>query len=427
MQPHITDATLISPSRTTIMPRGLETKACNACATAKRKCGRQTPCLRCKRRDIECKYRPSKPTNFVLCEDEDASQSEQALVPYGTPESFVYSPGAATGAPDAVGMSHGPVHYDFSSSLFVTQLASSWFTSLETWRIMPFTEAELQSQLELLDPRRPIKVIQRWLAQWVQHGHNPFIHAQLYRARFPQCIQNAYTALSSYIHRTASNEEIILRIVRDRATELVANFDSPANSTPGKTVTSSASLDSLDHIARVQALLVYQCIGLFDGDIRLRHLTESHVPVLHRWMRQMADDARQNTCLGSNLTSQTPNTMPSVSDFEDLLWYTWIVAETVRRTWVISSGIQGLYSMTHQAKATSCSGGMMFTTRQGVWEAPSARAWEKLCCEVNVGLMQTAHTARLLTDVGPGDVDDLAKLVLELSFGADKMDRWELS
>lgn len=47
-------------------------------------------------------------------------------------------------------------------------------------------------------------------------------------------------------------------------------------STPGNASTNPATLDSLDHLARVQALLIYQLIGLDDCNVRLRHLAEPH-------------------------------------------------------------------------------------------------------------------------------------------------------
>ena len=51
---------------------------------------------------------------------------------------------------------------------------------------------------------------------------------------------------------------------------------SSVDSTPGDASTSSSTLDSLDHLAHIQALLIYQLIGLDDCNVRLRHLAEPH-------------------------------------------------------------------------------------------------------------------------------------------------------
>ena len=67
---------------------------------------------------------------------------------------------------------------------------------------------------------------------------------------------------------------------------------------------------------------------------------------------------------------------------------------------------------------------MMFTARQGVWEAQSARAWGKLCSEVNVGFAQLAQVESVLTEVAPEDVDEFTAVVLEVAFGSDQMELW---
>jgi hypothetical protein len=192
----------------------------------------------------------------------------------------------------------------------------------------------------------------------------------------------------------------------------------------------SIALDSLEHIARVHALLVYQFLGLYDGDIRLRHLSETYIPVLNRWMREMVQHISQAACLGGSVISATyEQTAAGFSQFcipqdENLLWYAWIVAESVRRTWVIGSGVQVIFLVLQQGVAVPCQGGMMFTTRQGVWEAQSAVAWEKLCSEGPVGLMQAADADRLFTEAAVEDVNEFTKAVLEITFGKESMERW---
>ena len=271
----------------------------------------------------------------------------------------------------------------------------------------------------------------RWLTEWVEKGSNPFIHSRLYRTRFPRCIQDAYTVLSCYLHKTASNEQTILQIIEDRAKQLLAEHSSPlADSLLENINSSSVTLDSLEHIARVQALLVYQVLCLYDGDIRLRHIAESHIPVLNSWMQQMVEHASHAVCLGGSVISSAHEqtvvgfSLTDIAHCENLLWYSWIIAESIRRTWLVASGIQGAYLVMQQRRAIPCQGGMMFTTRQGVWEAQSARAWEKLCSEVNVGLMQVAETDKLFTEVAPEDVDDFTILILQATFGEERMERW---
>jgi hypothetical protein len=234
-------------------------------------------------------------------------------------------------------------------------------------------------------------------------------------------------ALSCYLHKTEANEKIIFQLIEGRVKALLEYYDdSPTGTFTNHRRPRPASMDSLEHIARVQALLIYQFIGLYDGDIRLRHLAEGSIAVLNRWMYQMVHHASQTACLGDAVVLPLhEGSMYDTALGENLLWYSWILAESIRRTWVIVSGMQGLYLILQQHDvAAPCLGGMMLTTRRGVWDAPSAQAWEKLCSEVNVGLVQTADADKVVMEAAPDDVDAFAKFVLEVVFGVERTERW---
>ncbi|KAK9236924.1 hypothetical protein V1525DRAFT_405419 [Lipomyces kononenkoae] len=412
------------------MTRAFEARACEACAAAKRRCGKQTPhCLRCRRRGIECTYPPTKPTSFVLCGDV-TFPVEHDLSSCSTRQLSAYSPGLQnSGAVDAR-LSLGLDLFGVSSGLVDIQLASSWFASPATWEICRIPQE--RNSFRGADLMCHIIKIRRWLIQWVEQGSNPFIHSQLYRTRFPRCVQDAYSTLSCYLQKTAANEKTILQIIEDRAQRLLAEHGIPsADSSLENISASSVTLDSFEHIARVHALLVYQVLGLYDGDIRLRHLSESRIPVLKCWMQQMVEHASQAVCLGVSVISSAREqtavdfSLSNIAHCEHLLWYSWILAESIRRTWVVASAIQTIYLMIQQgSRAPPCPGGMMFTTREGVWEAQSALAWERLCLKVNVGLIQMGEVDKLFTEIAPEDVNDFAKVILEATYGVEKMQRW---
>lgn len=405
----------------------LETKACGACARTKRKCGKQTPhCLRCRTRRIECVYPPTKPTHFVLYKD-DKLGAEDSVLPYHTPDSSSSSPVLQTRPDHDITLSLGLDIPRLSGGLDNSHLASNWFTSPETWEVYRFPQLE-DSTFSDVGLKRHIRRIHRWLSQWVTKGSNPFIHFRLYRTRFPKCVQDAYTTLSCYLQKTAANERTVFRIIEDRTKQLlVENKVLPAGSLDSLR-TNSASLDSLEHVARVQALMVYQFLGLYDGDIRLRHLAESNIPILNSWKEQMIEHATRAVCLGESIMSSNDEQMSlsmsltDIAHYENLLWYSWILAESMRRTWVMANGIQAIYLMTQQN--LPCQGCLMFTTRKGVWEAQSAIVWEKLCSEVNVGLMQIKDSDKLFAEVAPENVNDFTKALLEATYGIERMERW---
>ena len=62
----------------------------------------------------------------------------------------------------------------------------------------------------------------------------------------------------------------------------------------------------------------------------------------------------------------------------------------------------------------------MFTNQKGVWEAPSAFAWEKLCAEVDVRFMQTFSAEKLFTEASAADIDEFGLVMLGLTFGKEE-------
>jgi hypothetical protein len=269
------------------------------------------------------------------------------------------------------------------------------------------------------DLSRLLKIVVTFLAEWVDQGSNPFIHRQLYRHRMPRCVQDAYTLLSSYFRKTTANEHMIVRIIEERAMVLVAEgLPLPDASSQG--------VDTLECLGRVQAMLVYQCIGLYDGNVRLRHLAEQHIPVLETWLAEVLQHISQAPCCGSSLYASptsfiSPVTIPISS--EDLLWHSWILTESVRRTWLVTAGLQGIYKLLNHS-TSSCMGGTMITTRKGFWEAPSAVAWEKKCMETYAGMVKLTEVEKMFALVPKDEICELARMVLSCTYGTEQVERW---
>lgn len=411
----------------------MRTSACQPCARAKRKCERQRPkCARCRRRNIECTYPPAKQSNFVLCE--------------GNANELAHNPGTISHIPssedpfvsESLPSSHNTLSElpDLDELLVevtndITSQSSSDWVSLTPAIVTPCfptipcyraNDSQLQSYAI---------IIREWLAEWVEHGSNTFIHASLYRRQMPLCIQDAYTTLSSYMHKTASNERTIFQILENRVKQLVATGGRDSVRTSNNDSFRNGNfhdkhkdgLNSIEHLARVQALVVYQFLALFDGDIRLRHIAEGHMSLLDDWVQEMLDHAAVMS--RSEGLVDVDSFRGVVNNREDLNWHCWIVAESTQRTCMIATGVTSIFQMMQTGTAPSCFGIVVFTTRPGVWEAPSAIAWSRLCLESNTGgLMQLSEAERLFTEATPEDVNDFTKLFLEATFGQDRMEKW---
>ncbi|KAL9114343.1 MAG: hypothetical protein Q9227_001765 [Pyrenula ochraceoflavens] len=304
-----------------------------------------------------------------------------------------------------------------ASDQTLSSLDPDCFAHTRAWHIDRFLQVHW-SPSSISCIKRLVKTARGWLSEWVEKGNNPFIHSQLYRFRRPRCIEAAYTALTCYLHKIDSNEQIIFQILENQAKVLVESR-----------VSSGADLDLLEHIARVQALIVHQFIGLYDGDVRLRQVAESHIPVLNCWLEQLVQNASSTTNPGRCVTATTSdqhNTAAASQDdaVDGLSWHSWILAESIRRTWLVGSGIQGSYLTIQQNKSVPCLGGMVLTTCRGIWESQSASEWRRRWTDANCKFIQVAKADQLFNCAAPDEVDRFVKLVLEATFGEERFALW---
>ena len=86
-----------------------------------------------------------------------------------------------------------------------------------------------------------------------------------------------------------------------------------------------------DTLVGVQALVIYQIIRLFDGDIRQRANAERQFPLLDAW-----------TC---RLRSLANNLMSDNSVAHWSLYQRWIFIESARRTVMMSVMVQAIYTV----------------------------------------------------------------------------------
>ncbi|KEF56097.1 uncharacterized protein A1O9_07678 [Exophiala aquamarina CBS 119918] len=441
-------------------PPGAPTKACRACHRAKRKCGKQMPlCARCRKSGIECTYPASKPSCFVLCDgfglndaprfSFDAISTTDLSLPLPLPYGDA-GPGVASGSFLGGQIADGHAErfsLDFNLPGFPGALSDNssvggcqslpcgWLgpSEVPTASIVPTEEYEPFPQpegttLRSSDLKRHVSKINRWFQQWVNTGSNPFIHKQLYRTHFPRCMQDAYMALSCYLKKTPSNEQVVLRIIEERATQLLQDYAvSAVEASPDQHTSSTPNpIDCLEYVARVQALLVYQFLGLYDGDIRMRFVAESRIPALYSSVQQLLDRYTRTTHPGNTLNSPARRDRVSFGSAElptlcsaHLAWDDWILAETIRRTAIVACGVQAVYLVLQQSGSMPCQTNITYTPQKEAWEADSSLAWEKVSSTKDMTLVQITDTKQVFTSVGLENVDDFTMLILEMRNGID--------
>ena len=102
----------------------------------------------------------------------------------------------------------------------------------------------------------------------------PFLHPRLYDGTLSTPIVDAFSSAVLYANRNPSTEMLVFRIMDKNVTSLIEIANN---------LTSRPDSPPRDILACVQAMLIYQTMRMFDGDIRQRANAESLMPLFKRW------------------------------------------------------------------------------------------------------------------------------------------------
>lgn len=273
--------------------------------------------------------------------------------------------------------------------------------------------------------KKYVAEVQSWFARWVTTGSNPFIHSRLYSVNTPACIQIAYATLASYIHRIPANADTVLQTVEDRSNALLRENGAEMKRVEeeGWADETEQDIDLFTQLARLHALMVYQIIGLFDGDIRSRYVAEGHIAVQNSWASRLFRSAGKTLSKDYAVATHLVGRLPDTSSHSQQQWYLWILSETIRRTWLVAVSISAVF-LTLQQRWPACPGGVMYTNRSGLWNAASATEWEKQCLTRNVWFLQRFESASLFDDSNPEDIDEFGTAILDMTCHRELLERW---
>ena len=421
------------------MPTHAESNACSACARSKRKCGRQMPsCARCTDRGRSCVYPPSRnraaPSSQLLLSDalrgsvprvEDGLLAEVAGNTSSRTANLILADDLMLDLASPLMDSDFAAPSSLTQTLSVSATRADWFLAPETWRISHRMDTLAAMPVGKATMKKYVAVLQSWFERWVTTGSNPFIHPRLYSAHFPACVQVAYATLACYIHRTPANTDTVLQIVEDRSNDLLREngvilerIGAEESSEGGE-----QDVDLFAQLTRLHALMVYQIIGLFDGDIRSRHVAEGHIGVQNSWAGKLFQSAAKALSNTHAAATYLVGCLPSPSTYSQQRWYLWILSESVRRTWLVAVSLSPVFSAL-QRRWSACPGGVMYTNRRGLWNAASAAEWEKQCLRRNVAFLQRFECARVFNDAEPGDIDEFGTAMLDMTFNEELLEKW---
>jgi len=254
-----------------------------------------------------------------------------------------------------------------------------------------------------------VKRIKSYPSLFVSKGSTPFIHWNLYAEQIPLAIQDALGCCALYDRKSELNQNLVYRTINQKASLLVAESLKPWSS-------------PTEQLAALQALILYQIICLFDGDIRLRADAEKADSILTSWTQQLKRRMQPvNAALLDDLT-----TALSSGEMTGNSWQSWIFAESLRRTVIISYTLQGLYSFLKNGWDNSHHEfqNLSFYAQTELWLAPSDYAWRSAMRERRKLPVCFSTWDVDIIDAAPSDMEDLGIMMMALIKGVDQCSHW---
>ncbi|KAF2814954.1 uncharacterized protein BDZ99DRAFT_458911 [Mytilinidion resinicola] len=301
-------------------------KACSACVKAKRRCDLGYPCCnRCFTKGLVCQYRGASAS--------DALTQPEVVVRQTSPEIINRRHRFITPSDsESVSSPREPRRLsanDFESLFSGTQCPRSESSNYPSPRhgshadspslghyqtptlLSPAPQIWEPCSLSNLQINFIIDQLSTYVRGFAYAGSTPFIHPTLYEKWQPAAYQDACALSALYILKTPRNKNTISSSISAKISALI----------------SSSSFWSLsDLLAAVQALLIYQIIRLFDGELDQRRVAAKHNAVLEKWAAELW-----------RRSFAEPLSFPTEHQ-------SWIFYESLRRTVLMSVFLRGAWS-----------------------------------------------------------------------------------
>lgn len=239
-----------------------------------------------------------------------------------------------------------------------------------------------------------------WLRGWVISGSTLFIHRRIYRDTMPRCLQDAYTACATYFSSSQHTKDLVFRIVERNIELLLHDHAMP------ELAADIDSCDFLQRLARTQAMLVYQAIRLYDGDIRQRAAADGICSTLDSWNHEMLKCAMESSQYVWAFSSGR-------SQNDAAAWDAWCLAESVRRTWATINVTQNAYRVL-KGEESRCPGHLRFTARVGLWDAPSCVEWMTAHRERDPLFYTEENGSDIVAKAKPDEIDEFGRWALRV-------------
>ncbi|KAH8627197.1 hypothetical protein IG631_16965 [Alternaria alternata] len=258
--------------------------------------------------------------------------------------------------------------------------------------------------------------------RFASQAQTMFIHRMQFQYTCLAALQDAMSACALYSMKTEANQALIFSHMQQKCQQLITN-------------TNAQSASKTELLAALQALLLYQMIRLFDGDIRLRALAEADESVTLQWANRLKtllrDNAvaRQSTAspitragFHSSSSSQKRSLVDSADD-----WQFWLTTESIRRTIIttyILSGIYNFLKLGYDGPTPDLR--LSFTAQTALWGAQSESGWRWAREDASVENLEIRieRWDEAVTKAKPEDLEEMGVCVMVMLWGVESARGW---
>ncbi|OAL54668.1 hypothetical protein IQ07DRAFT_665001 [Pyrenochaeta sp. DS3sAY3a] len=368
-------------------------KSCVACIQTKRKCDRTQPkCQRCMTRGSNCQYLGRQQEVVVRSAVDTAADWQlQALEAEPMDRRLLFSPSSSE---NIFEFPNHPFNQPIDNQSFVPSIGD-----LVTQPHPPTTDpdAKIYARVEYCAAR--LSLLPHVFSA---SGQTMFIHRQIFQVYRSPALQQAMSACALYCIRTPTTKPLVHQVLQHNVQHLLA--------TTNPTVVSNSDL-----LAGLQALLLYQLMRLFDGDIRLRTSAEADEPTAILW----ASVLRTRACA---LALPLDPILRFPNNPED--WHAWLLSESMRRTVVTTFLLRGVYNYLRTGNDSPTAMDLHFTVQESLWNSQSELRWNRARNEkIELQALVNAWD-EVMVLASPTDLEELGVLVMSMLWGLRATQNW---
>jgi hypothetical protein len=409
------DARNMPPDRTRTANAQGRQKSCSECQKGKRRCDLGKPsCARCLKQNLTCSYPqisgqlPETSAEHVVqnLDEFELPDLPLALSDMGT-ETLSLNLDVSTLPPTDFDIEAGITSLEclntmmYSSSNEEDQMAlgraySRIEKTFSATHIAPFARSRISWSME------KFKLMPKSM---VEENGTPWLHPMLYTDNMPSAMQDSYAASALHLARNSTNNEFVTRFIKTHA-EALAN--SPLPRQPSEI------------LARAHALLLYQSMLVFGGDVSLYSQAELLLPCMEEVAYSLLNLANQQQ-YQTGILPLYPSAASRAS------WTAYIFHESLSRTVLAVFQFITFCSLL-RGQLVACSPhlayGSKLTVSAHLWNAKSALDYALAWNSKKYFIVKDLEFEEVLQHAMPEDLDTFDKMMLIGLRGEDDIKGW---